>query len=113
MSLWRLTKYEQVLNREWTLIALLPDYEKGEKTPFEACILVSEDGCEADELIRHHSLERAYCREKGMAVLCVPGWIRQHQEAEKLLKEILPSWFEAMFPVRVNREETGPAACGK
>ena len=73
MSLWRLTKYEQVLNREWTLIALLPDYEKGEKTPFEACILVSEDGCEADELIRHHSLERAYCREKGMAVLCVPG----------------------------------------
>ena len=64
MSLWRLTKYEQVLNREWTLIALLPDYEKGEKTPFEACILVSEDGCEAVELqISDHTLARVWFRE--------------------------------------------------
>ena len=62
MSLWRLTKYEQVLNREWTLIALLPDYEKGEKTPFEACILVSEDGCEADEAAKRAWLS-CVCRD--------------------------------------------------
>ena len=104
MSLWRLTKYEQALKREWTLIALLPDYEPDERPPFEARILVSENGCEADGLILHRSLEREYCREKGMAVLCVPGWIREYAVQETLLDQTLPAWFEETFPVRVRRD---------
>ena len=109
MSLWRVTKYEPALKREWTLLALLPEYEPGEKRPFDACILVSAGGCEAEELVRRRSLEREYCREKGMAVLCVPGWIRETEGAEKLLEQTLPAWFEDTFPVHVLREES--SAC--
>ena len=101
MSLWQITRYEPELGREWMLIALLPEYEQNEKKPFDACILVADPGCEADALIRRRQPEREYCRERNMAVLCVPGWIRECPEADRLLKKTLPAWFESTFPVRV------------
>ncbi|MBR6219396.1 MAG: hypothetical protein IKQ80_02390 [Clostridia bacterium] len=101
MSAWRVTRYEPLLQREITLIALLPEYEAGESVPFEACLLLPEPACEADALPRRLPLEREYCREKGMAVLCVPGWVAGHPSASELLNQSLPRWFEKMFPVRV------------
>ncbi len=101
MSAWRVTRYEPLLQREITLIALLPEYESGEPVPFEACLLLPEPACEADALPRRLPLEREYCRERGMAVLCVPGWVAGHPRAEALLNQALPRWFEKLFPVRV------------
>lgn len=101
MSAWRVTRYEPLLQREVTLIALLPEYEARESVPFEACLLLPEPACEADALLRRLPLEREYCRERGMAVLCVPGWVAGHPRAEALLNQALPRWFEKLFPVRV------------
>lgn len=101
MSVWRITRFEPLLEREITLVAVLPEYEPGEKTPFEGCLLVSDPACEADALLRRLPLEREYCRERGMAALCVPGWVVHSGACEALLAEALPRWFEATFPVRV------------
>ena len=101
MSVWRITKYEPVLERDWTVVAVLPDELPEDGTPVEMALLVAEPGREADALIRRYPLERTLCRERGVAALCVPGWAADCPQAEALFNEALPRWLEALFPVRV------------
>lgn len=101
MSVWRITAYEPLISREWTLSAVLPEVKPNEARPIPALILLNARGCEADAILRRLPLERTLCAEKGMAALCLPGWATECPEVNALIGSVAPAWFERMFPVRV------------
>ena len=100
MSLWHITSYEPLLQREWTLVAFVPDGAAWD-TPASAGILLADQGREATSLYRKYAMEKELAA-KGMAGLCVPGWVLEHPSAEELIGTSLPKWFASMFPVKVD-----------
>lgn len=100
MSLWQATYFEDMLERELCVIAVLPEWQAEEKTPFPAVLMVADKGCEASKLVRTYALEKELAA-KGMAGLCVPGWVLEAPGARAAIAQTLPAWFEGMFPVKV------------
>ncbi|MDR0929014.1 MAG: hypothetical protein LBM74_04790 [Oscillospiraceae bacterium] len=101
MSLWRTTAYEPAFAREITLVVALPDVQPGEARPFPAYMLLADAPSEADSLVRKYPLEAMLCRERGAAAVCLPGWVAEHAGGYQYLNEALPTWLEALFPIRV------------
>jgi hypothetical protein len=101
MSLWRTTAFEPALAREITLVVALPDVQPDEARPFPAYVLLADAPCEADLLVRKYPLEAMLCRERGVAAVCLPGWVAERADGYAYLNEALPAWLEALFPIRV------------
>ena len=100
MSLWHATYVEPVLQREISVIAVLPEWAENEKRPFPAVVMAADLPCEASKLVRQYPLEKELSA-RGMAGLCVPGWVLEHPRAREAMGESLPAWFEEVFPVKV------------
>ena len=101
MSVWRMTTAIPGTDREGQMVAVLPEGRAAGDAPVDAVLMLSDRSREADVFLRQLPLERELCAERGLAACCLPGWIMDCPEAERLVFQTLPRWLGALYPVRL------------